>query len=100
MSRDEYGSRIVAVAVTKPIGKTGQRLTFTLPAPARHHDVLQLMYLAGLPQDHETEQGFLTDTGRFIRRKPAKIMAERAGQLKPRQPSQYDGPELFSEDLW
>ncbi len=99
MSREEIGTKIVAVAVTKEVGN-GEYLTFTLPAPARHHDVLQAMARLGMTQDAYVEQGFLTDTGRFVRRKPAKYIAEQAGQMKPRLPGQYDGPELFSEDLW
>lgn len=98
--KEEWGTRIIAVAVTKEVGTTGERLTFTLPAPARHHHVLQMMFQLGIPQDHTVEQGFLTDTGRFVRRKPAFRIAELAGQLIRPPGYGYQGDELFSEDLW
>lgn len=96
----EFGTRIVSVACTKPAGTDGKRLIFSLPAPHRHHDVVHLMARLGIQQDHTVEQGFLTDTGRFLRRKPAFILAEQAGQLIRPKEGGYQGPELFSEDLW
>lgn len=69
-----------------------------LRAPKRHHDIIN---------DPETPpevamhgiQGFLTDEGTFLPRREAFVLAERNGQLN-RRPGGYDGPELFSEDLW
>lgn len=87
--------RIAAAAIMKG----GQ--VYSLPPPARHHDVLRYMSTLGLRQEGNDEQGFLTECGEFVRRKPAMMIAEHAGQLKRKQgPGTYQGPELFSEDLW
>jgi hypothetical protein len=92
--REEFGTKIVAAACSK------DGVIFTIPAPARHHDIVHRMHLLGIVQDYTLEQGFLTDTGRFVRRKPAMIIAEKAGQLIRSKEGGYQGPELFSEDLW
>lgn len=93
--------RIVAAAVweTSP-DDVKKGLVFSIEAPARHHDIVQMMSRMGVVLDYTVTQGFLTNTGEFVRRKPAKMIAEHAGQMKPRRPGEYDGPELFSEDLW
>jgi hypothetical protein len=75
---------------------------YFMDPPARHYNIIQSMtQFLGRSQDYRWEQGFLTDTGDFVRRKPALMIAENAGQLKRKQgPGTYQGPELFSEDLW
>jgi len=46
-------------------------------------------------------QGFWTSHNRFVTRAEALPIAKAAGQFKRRnQPGDYDGPELFSENLW
>ncbi|RUV69696.1 MAG: hypothetical protein EOR26_05215 [Mesorhizobium sp.] len=82
--------RIVAVAVRF------KGLTVTLPAPARHGDVLHPLHdFTGCVLGGE-DQGFLTSTGRFVDRKHAVDIARAAGQIEtPRWP-----PDLYSEDLW
>jgi hypothetical protein len=85
--------KVVAVAV-----RTDDGLVHTLPRPARHHDVVHLLAEKfNHPSSALDEQGFLLSDGRFCRRKPAKRVAEEAGQLLPRA---SDLPELYSEDLW
>lgn len=92
---DERPEKIVSVAIWHG------GLVFSLPAPNRHCHVLNTMHVLGVKQDHTTEQGFLTDTGDFVRRKPALLIAKAAGQMKRLQgPGTYQGDELFSEDLW
>lgn len=87
--------RIAAAAIMKD----GE--VYSLPPPARHHDVLRHMVTLGLQQTSGDEQGFLTECGEFVRRKPALMIAEHAGQLNRKQgPGTYQGPELFSEDVW
>lgn len=88
--------KIVAVAIFY------EGEVYTLPAPARHYDVLRFMSDDfGIAEPGRGEQGFLTSEGDFVRRKPALMIAERAGQMKRKQgPGTYQGPELFSEDLW
>lgn len=72
-------------------------LTFSMPAPARHHDVLQSMHVAGIQNGFE-DQGFVDHRGVFVGRKAAMIVAYRFGQLKEGEFG--DGGELFSEHLW
>jgi hypothetical protein len=86
--------KIIAAAIMK------HHMIFTLPAPARHHAILHIMSgTFGIPQDSYTEQGFLTDTGNFVSRKAALIIAADAGQLEERVKTNPPY-ELFSEDLW
>lgn len=79
---------------------------FSLDRPARHHDIFRMMRTTHVPLPNESEQGFLTDTGRFVDRFEARKIAEAAGQLiasviddKGRA---YQRPhdQLFSEDVW
>lgn len=99
--------RIVAAAIGRrernrawqpgedPLGYTVW-MTYTQPAPARHHHILHSM-----PMDEAVvgphEQGFLTSTGRFVTRMEAMGIAVAAGQVKA---SKVTAPHLFSEDLW
>ena len=85
--------KIVAVAIRY------KGMIISTPAPARHGDVLEAMHRAfgdpGFAED-PINQGFLTDTGRYVERIPAVEIAVKAGQIeKPNWP-----PNLYSEDLW
>lgn len=77
---------------------------YSLPRPARHHHVIWYMGMPldegglGLPIPIEGEQGFLTNTGEFVDRKQAKIIAQQCGQILPGREERSD--ELFSEDVW
>lgn len=89
---EEAPERVVAAAVLF------RGLTFSVPAPGRHHNVVHKMVgELGLAQTGEWEQGFLTSRGRFVRRKPALRMAREAGQIL-RETAPNSG--LFSEDVW
>lgn len=68
--------------------------------PNRHHNVLQQMDRDGVDFLGRDEQGFLTSASRFVDRLEAMEIAKASGQLKRRRPPHYQGPELFSEDLW
>jgi hypothetical protein len=98
---DWHNMKIVAAACFKEMlgSRPFSGMIFTIPPPARHHDIVHMMHNLGIPQDQTIEQGFLTDTGKFVRRKPACMIAEHAGQLEGRTKT---GPSdtLFSEDLW
>lgn len=83
--------------------------TISMAAPARHHDILR--QIAGLyaPEDrphwtYEVEvQGFITDKGEFLGRRAAFQHTIDCGQGQPRRrtgPHNYQGGELYSEDLW
>ncbi len=43
------------------------------------------------------EQGFTTDSGRFVNREEAAIIALREGQIKEKK---YNPIDLFSEEVW
>lgn len=66
---------------------------WTLPVPARHHALIQLMAKDGVHCLQES-QGFLLSDGRFVVRKAAAMVAYYAGQIDE-IPS-----TLTSEDLW
>lgn len=72
-------------------------LTFSMPAPARHHDVLDAMLGVGVGPSRAT-QGFIDHRGLFVGRKQAMIVAHRFGQIQDDEFA--DGCELFSEHLW
>jgi hypothetical protein len=89
--------RIVAAAIQRG------GISWELPPPARHHNVIAIM-----PRDADgyydragDVQGFVTSEGRFVDRRSAMFIAEAAHQLKRRDtPGSYQGPDLYSEDLW
>jgi hypothetical protein len=75
-------------------------LTFSLPPPARHHNVLHLMHKLEIPDRPiwiMSRQGFLLSNGSWVSRKDAWLVAVAAEQLLDRA---GNGPELFSEDVW
>lgn len=82
--------RIIAAAIRQ------YGLTVSLPAPARHGDILKPLHIATdilvIPDD----QGFLTSAGRFVGRIEAGDIARNAGQIKKLSWPPY----LYSEDLW
>jgi len=92
--RKDYG-KIVAAAI---LWKDG--VVYSLPAPARHADIVHMMVTEkGIKPPINREQGFLTESGDFVRRKPAARLARLAGQVKKEdQMNAHVG--LFSEDVW
>ena len=69
----------------------------SVPKPGRHHDVIALMVALGYDKPIRGEQGFLTNTGLFVRRVPAKNIAREAGQLLD---TEMGHRRLYSEDVW
>lgn len=74
-------------------------MTCSMPPPHRHHHVMKAIWnmnrkLGAVPP---SGQGFITNTGRFVGREEACIIARNAGQILEKT-----GPSdvLFSEDLW
>ena len=63
------------------------------PPPARHHNLFALV------DRRPDESGFLTSTGRLVRRDDALIIAQAARQPLIDHPSRHSHL-LFSEDLW
>lgn len=91
--------RITAAALRTPM-----MLVVTLPAPARHHDVLGAMHAAGFDRTTvlSSTQGFLTSEARFVGREEAYAIARASGQMvaMPFGVGVSFGERLFSEDLW
>jgi hypothetical protein len=73
--------------------------TWTLPAPNRHHHIIRMIADSnGIGIDGEDEQGFMTDTGRFVNRVEALKIALDANQVL--DINNIRAKRLFSEDLW
>lgn len=70
---------------------------YTLPAPARHHDIIShCADVLKLNTPIMGEQGFIDDTGKFLMRRYAANIAMREGQIT----KLMSPPYLYSEDLW
>jgi len=83
--------RVVAAAVSF------NGMVYSMPRPARHHNILHSMAMNGLVKFGSGEnQGFLLSDGKFYSRKEAGDIAVKNGQLKKLS---YP-PNLYSEDLW
>jgi len=74
---------------------------YSLPAPNRHHHVIGLI-IQETGVDHVDslgdDQGFLDETGTYLRRGQALISAQMFGQIKPGAVIRMN--QLFSEDVW
>ncbi len=75
-------------------------LILSLPKPARHHNIIHEYNSYDLNPSLESEEGFLTDDGDFLRRVSAMRHVLIHDQLMIRGKDGYRGQELFSEDLW
>lgn len=82
--------------------------TWSLPSPARHHDILYWMLDMHPHRDAilgET-QGFETTERLFVDRYEARKIAEAAGQIIASRigpdgvPYKFQHSQLFSEDVW
>lgn len=72
----------------------------SLPEPNRHHNVIRMIAEEnGVGIKGPDVQGFLDSHGRFLNRREAMRLAAASGQIN-RGEGGYQGPELFSEDLW
>lgn len=76
-------------------------VTISMPKPNRHHTILismDILWKEGgigevLPP---MDQGFITNTGRYVNRVEAYYIAHKAEQIIDRPPT----PCLYSENLW
>ncbi|TPJ76842.1 hypothetical protein FJ422_29470 [Mesorhizobium sp. B2-6-3] len=82
--------RIISVAIS------AFGIVASLPAPARHGDVLRKLYDFNQTVIGGDAQGFLTNTGRYVNRRDAAVIALEAGQVDKLTAA----PDLYSEDLW
>jgi hypothetical protein len=69
-------------------------VVYQVPRPERHCDAIRLAIAAGADYVVQSEQGFVTSTGRFVDRAEAAALAQKAGQIVGLR------TRLFSEDLW
>lgn len=89
----ESTPKIVGVAI-----KADNRI-YKLPAPNRHHMIFQIMHDSDL--DGVLTEGFYDSNGDFLNRRDAMARAQVTKQLNRQSGDQfYQGPDLFSEDLW
>lgn len=78
-----------------------QGVTYSLPAPNRHHDVIRhIVETTGVSHvdSHGDDQGFLDEGGRYLRRTQALHSAQLNNQLKSGIKIRMN--MLFSEDIW
>lgn len=88
--------KITGVAVR--ITLRGFSEVHVLPPPNRHHNILHNLKIANTAS---VEEGFVVENQSFISREDAFKLATLNNQLKRREGTQYyQGPKLFSEDLW
>lgn len=80
---------------------------YSLPPPARHADVMRVIWASRPGEYVGQDQGFVLNDGRYVDRKTAHRIAKRSGQLIPREGgyrcgevNDRDGSDLFSEDVW
>lgn len=74
---------------------------YSLPPPNRHHDVIwEIARLNNIStvRANGDNQGFLDESGNYLTRKEALLVALEHGQVK--DVGQIRGKNLFSEDLW
>lgn len=77
-------------------------MTLTMARPARHATILYVIdrMIGSAVSIAPEDQGFLLSDGTFAGRRRAYDVAYAAGQITKRREGGYDGPELFSEDVW
>lgn len=86
-------TRIVAAAIKY------KGVLYALAPPNRHHHIIwYIVEVTGEDSIEENLQGFINNHGRFLNRKSAKLVAERAGQILDNEAPILS--ELFSENLW
>jgi len=76
-----------------------QGQVYSLPAPHRHHHIISS--IPDYDGTLEDSQGFVDANGKYLERGEAYQLAVSSGQIR-RNPGteEYQGTELFSEDLW
>lgn len=77
-------------------------VVYSMPPPNRHHNILYMLHHKGLHPTTLHDQGFVLSDGTYANRREAFDAAAVAGQalLRHLHPGGYDGPDLYSEDLW
>ncbi len=88
--------------ITAAAMRTEDGTVMALAPPARHNDVMRWMIDRGLGSDGiaMSDQGFVTNHGRWVDRFEALAIAKEAGQVVEHRRLVPGLAELFSEDLW
>lgn len=87
--------RITGVAILDSQGRL-----WSLPEPHRHKHIYALAAFLNTSAEPEKSgiEGFTTNLGRFVDRREAYLIAQKAKQLKGISP--HVTPVLYSEDVW
>ena len=72
---------------------------YTLPKPARHANIREMMEAKGVSLTLKHTDGFITDTGKFVDRYSAYKIAKKHGQILPFA-LDFPGLTLTTEHLW
>lgn len=91
--------------MTERIERVGIRWNnhvYSVPQPGRHHDVIRHMSARGLGPECMHDQGFVTDTARFVDRFEALAIAKESKQIITRkgETAPLSCDRLYSEDVW
>jgi len=88
--------KIIGAAVISTVGNL-----YAVAPPARHADVIRYMVTQGSKSEEafDAEQGFITNTGRFVNREEAYVIAKENGQFIRPEIDHVPGA-LFSENVW
>ncbi|HVJ31591.1 MAG TPA: hypothetical protein VND94_00625 [Terriglobia bacterium] len=84
--------RIARVAIRTPDGYVWGK-----EQPMRHHDLIHDLSEEGYSAADVSDQGFMTDSGRFVDRSEGLRIAIEAGQIVKKNGNEN---ELYSEDMW
>lgn len=90
----------MSIEITHVAVKLANGTIYSMPRPNRHHNVIRHMSQDKVDYKNNKE-GFLDDQGNFLDRYEAYNLAVSTGQINRRKGEQfYQGPELYSEDIW
>lgn len=89
---DERLEVIIRAAIRTPDGHS-----WSMPTPARHHDLIRMLSSCGYGPAELSDQGFRTNKREFVDRIEGLKVATAAGQIREKH---GNANELFSEDLW
>jgi len=99
--RIEVQSQVVGPAAIIGVAIMSNDLLYQLLAPNRHHNLIHQLSLTHASETKPVIEGFVDADNNFLTRTQAYVRAGQTGQLKRLAgPEFYQGPELFSEDIW
>jgi hypothetical protein len=99
LAREHIVSAAIRVDGIAVEGYAPYKVVLSVERPGRHHHVAWWLGAHEVLGDEQRDQGFITNTGRFVDRKEGCIIARAAGQLEGRTKTGGENT-LYSEDLW